>query len=342
MKWLIGLHRRVGDENSIIIHSNESSFVIQQGAPVSPEAYRNLGDPMKTLIMIFMVAVAVLFDVSLSAEDQIVDTNSKVVKLSGDFRFTEGPSWDRKGTLYFSDIPNKTIHSWTSKKGIETFKVLEGSCNGLRFDQAGNLFVCQPAGRAIVKITPEGKQSVVADEFEGKKLNSPNDLWIDPNGGIYFTDPRYGSMDDLQQSGFHVYYIHPGEKKIDRILDNLVKPNGVVGSADGKKLYVTDPGAQKTYVYDITGPGKLDNRKLAADAGSDGLELDERGNLYITGDSMRIFNSEAKEIASIPLPERAANMTIGGPDGKTLFITARTGLYSVQLKVRSGSDPFAK
>ncbi len=297
---------------------------------------------MRMIIAINYVIPLMMLNSRLPADTPMINENSSLKKLSGDFRFTEGPVWNRNGVLYFSDIPNKKIHTWTSKKGIETFQTLDGSCNGLRIDNSGNLYVCQPTGRAVIKITPKGEVSVVADAYQGKKLNSPNDLWIDPAGGIYFTDPRYGNMDDLQQGGFHVYYIHPDGKKIVRVLDDLVKPNGVVGAADGKKLYVTDPGAQKTYVYDITKPGKLEHRKLAADAGSDGLELDEQGNLYITGDSIRIFNSEAKEIASIPLPERAANMTIGGDDGKTLFITAQTGLYSIQLNVRSGSDPFAK
>ncbi len=297
---------------------------------------------MRIQILVVLIILFVHAACGFAENESIVVNGAEVQKLAGDFRFTEGPAWDRKGTLYFSDIPNKTIHTWSEKKGLGTFKVLEGSCNGLIFDKEGNLIVCQPTGRAVIKITPSGEESVIADSYQGKKLNSPNDLWIDPEGGIYFTDPRYGSMDDLQQGGFHVYYIHPDGKKIDRVLDNLVKPNGVIGSADGKKLYVADPGAKKSYVYDIIGSGKVANRKIAADAGSDGLVLDERGNFYVTGKTIRVFSSEAKEIATIPLPEGAANMTLGGPDGKTLYITARTGFYSIKLNVKSGSDPFAK
>ncbi len=295
---------------------------------------------IQTLLIPVMLLTQAVF--AYAENDPIVEKGAKVQKLAGDFRFTEGPAWDRTGTLYFSDIPNNKIHTWSEKKGLGTFKVLEGSCNGLIFDKAGNLIVCQPTGRAVIKITPSGEESIIADSYQGKKLNSPNDLWIDPSGGIYFTDPRYGNMDDLQQGGFHVYYIHPDGKKVDRVLDNLVKPNGVIGSADGKKLYVADPGAKKSYVYEIVSPGKLTNRKLAADAGSDGLVLDERGNFYVTGKEIRVFSPDAKEIATIPLPEGAANMTLSGPDGKTLYITARTSLYSIKLNVKSGSDPFAK
>lgn len=276
-----------------------------------------------------------------SAEEPVVPKDAKVRKLARDFTFVEGPVWDGKGNLYFSDVRTKKIHRWTADGGVSLYKELEGGCNGLRIDKEGNLLVCQPVGRSVVRISPKGEMSVVADSYGGKKLNSPNDIWIDPKGGVYFTDPRYGGMEDLQQDGFHVYYVPPGGKEVKRVLDNLKKPNGVIGSRDGKKLYVTDPGASTTYVYTIQPDGSLTDRKVAADAGSDGLALDERGNLYITGKSIRVYSPEAKVIASFELPEAAANMTFGGPDRKTMFITARTGLYAIDLNVRDGSDPFA-
>ncbi len=280
----------------------------------------------------------------LLAEDPVVPPGAEVKKLSGGFQFTEGPAWDRKDTLYFSDIPNQTIHTWSEAKGVGVFKKLEGSSNGLWFDKKGDLLVCQPAGRAVLRLTPEGQETVLADKYQGKKLNSPNDLWMAPNGGLYFTDPRYGQMDDLEQDGFHVYYLPPADSggSLRRILSDLKKPNGVVGTADGKHLYVTDPGANTTYVYDMKTDGSLTNRRVAAPAGSDGLTVDERGNLYITGKTIRIYSPEAKVVGEIELPEAASNMTFGGSDGKTLFITARTSLYAVKLNVKGDSDPFAK
>ncbi|MEW4487832.1 SMP-30/gluconolactonase/LRE family protein [Thalassoglobus sp. JC818] len=300
---------------------------------------------MRASIYSAILAGLVCFASSSTCQAQseaIIDRDSKVQKISGDFKFTEGPVWDRESTLYFSDIPNKTIHSWTADDGVQTLRVLDGSCNGLRIDSEGRILVCQPTGRAVIRITPNGDVETIASSYDDKTLNSPNDLWIDPQGGVYFTDPRYGNMDDLQQSGFHVYYIPADGSPIKRVIDDLVKPNGVIGTVDGKKLFVADPGAQKTYAYEITAPGVLGKRTLAADAGSDGLSVDSLGNLYVTGPSIRVFNTNAEEIASIPVPENAANMTFGGADGKTLFITARTGLYSVELKVTDGSDPFAK
>lgn len=288
----------------------------------------------------------------LFAQDPVVPPGAEVKRLAGGFQFTEGPAWDRKDTLYFSDIPKQTIYAWSEVKGALPFKKLEGSCNGLWFDKNGELLVCQPTGRAVLRLTAEDKlqvtnkdkEVVLADSYQGKKLNSPNDLWMDPKGGLYFTDPRYGQMDDLEQDGFHVYYLPPKEAggSLRRILSDLKKPNGVVGTADGKRLFVADPGANVTYVYEIKEDGSLSNRRVAAPAGSDGLTVDDRGNLYITGKTIRIYSPEAKVVGEIELPEVASNLTFGGPEGKTLFITARTSLYAVTLNVKGGSDPFAK
>jgi gluconolactonase len=151
---------------------------------------------------------------------------------------------------------------------------------------------------------------------------------------VYFTDPRYGSGEGLEQNGFHVYYIGPDRKQVVRVLDDLVKPNGVVGTADGKLLYVADPGEGKTYVYRIQDDGGLAERKLAADSGSDGMTLDERGNLYLTRGEVLVYNPSAERIATIDVPDSPSNVTFGGKDGKTLFITARTRFYSIQMNVR--------
>ncbi len=157
--------------------------------------------------------------------------------------------------------------------------------------------------------------TVLADSFGGKKLNSPNDLWIDPQGGVYFTDPRYGSEDGLEQDGFHVYYLAPKSDKLVRAIDDLVKPNGIIATANGKLLYVADPGANKTYVYQIKSAGSLTNRKLAAPEGSDGMTLDEKGNLYLTRGGVVVYSPAAKKIATIETPERPANVTFGGRPG---------------------------
>src|SRR5690606_38339304 len=141
--------------------------------------------------------------------------------------------------------------------------------------------------------------------------------------GIYFSDPRYGREDDLEQDGFHVYYLSPQAKELRRVIDDLKKPNGVVGSSDGKTLYVADPGDNKTYRYRIASDGSLSDRQLAAPEGSDGLALDERGNLYLTRRAVLVYSPQGEKVGEIAVPESPANLTFGGTEGKTLFITAR-------------------
>ena len=180
----------------------------------------------------------------------------------------------------------------------------------------------------------DGKITEMATVYRGKRLNSPNDLWVDPKGGISFTDPRYGRDRKIDQDGFHVYYLPNNSEKVIRVIDDLVKPNGIIGTRDGKNLYVADPGASKTYVYSVGKDGSLSKRKLAAPEGSDGMTLDERGNLYLTRGGVKIISPEAELIETITLPEGPANVTFGGTDGRTLFITARKSLYSIGMKVK--------
>lgn len=288
----------------------------------------------KTTMMCFAVTLAGIFpSPGADKTDELVADGAEVRKLAGDFRFTEGPAWDGKGALYFTDIPNARIHKWADNK-LSTFRENSGGANGLYFDREGNLVMCEGGARRISRATPDGTATVVVDAYDGKKLNSPNDLWIDPKGGIYFTDPRYGNSEGMEIDGYHVYYIAKGSRKAVRVIDDLNKPNGIIGAKDGKKLYVADAGGGKTYVYRVGEDGSVSERKLAAPEGSDGVTLDEKGNLYLTRGSVKVYSPEAKLIADIKTPESPANVTFGGPEGKILFITARTGLYSLKMKVK--------
>ncbi len=269
---------------------------------------------------------------TLAAE--LVAPGAKVQRLAGGFVFTEGPACDAKGNVYFSDIPNERIHKWSLDGELTTFRENTGRANGLYFDREGNLLACEGGNRRLVSISPDGKVTVLADSYNGKKLNSPNDLWIDAHSGVYFSDPRYGREEGMEQDGFHVYYLPPKRRELVRVLDNLVKPNGVVGTADGKLLYVADAGDGKTYVYRIQPDGSLTGRKLIAPVGSDGMTLDEQGNLYLARGVVHVYSPEGKNIATIEVPEAPANVCFGGSDRRTLFITARKGLYSIRMNVR--------
>lgn len=269
-----------------------------------------------------------------AGEPSLVAPDAKVEKLAGGFKFTEGPAVDAKGNMFFTDIPNNRIHIWSVEGKLSTFREKSGGANGLFFDKDGNLIACEGGNRRVTTIAPGGEVTVLADKFNGKRLNSPNDLWIDPAGGIYFSDPRYGSKEGLEQDGFHVYYISADRKQITRVTNDLKMPNGVLGTSDGKLLYIADPGGGKTYAYPLEGPGKLGEKKLFAEQGSDGMTLDEKGNLYLTGKGVIVYSPAGKKIETIAVPEGPANLCFGGKERRTLFITARTSLYAVAMRVR--------
>jgi gluconolactonase len=284
--------------------------------------------PVPLLLATFSIIATPTFASDLIAPGAMVE------KLAGGFMFTEGPACDAQGNIYFSDIPNERIHKWSVDGKLTTFRENSGRANGLFFDKKGNLLACEGGNRQLTSIAPDGKVTVLADSYQGKKLNSPNDLWIDPKGGIYFSDPRYGRDMEIEQDGFHVYYLPPEKKELVRVIDDLVKPNGVLGTADGKTLYVADAGDGKTYAYKIQPDGSLSDRKLMAPVGSDGMTLDEKGNLYLTRNVVHVYSPDGDLITQIDIPEAPANACFGGKDRKTLFITARKGLYSLKMSVR--------
>jgi gluconolactonase len=252
------------------------------------------------------------------------------------FRFTEGPAADAKGAVFFTDIPNRRIHKWADGK-VVTFREDSGGANGLMFDKAGNLLACEGKRRRVVSIDPSGKVTPLAETFGGKPFNQPNDLWIDPAGGVYFTDPNYGKA-TRQQDGDHVYYITPGGGAVLRIIDDMVRPNGIIGTPDGKVLFVSDRGDKKTWRYRIKAGGKLADKTLFVPFGSDGMTLDEPGNLYITTDAVLIFDPKGKQIGRIETPQSPSNVTFAGPHRKTLFITAGTSVYTLEMQV-AGAQP---
>lgn len=291
---------------------------------------------MKTKVLGIVVVLTALLVSGIHGQEQsdskTVSFESNTKKLTGGFRFTEGPAADKEGNIYFTDIPNGRIHKWSVDGKLSTFMENSDGANGLFFDKNGNLIACIGGTGKLVSIDPQGKITVLADRYEGKPFNSPNDLWIDPKGGIYFTDPRYGNRENLPQGGEHVYYLPADRKGSIRVIDDMVRPNGVMGTPDGKTLYVADHGANKTYAYKINPDGSLSDKKVFAEQGSDGMTLDENGDLYLTAKAVNIYNPSGKRLKTIEVPERPANVCFGGKNKKTLFITARTSLYSIDIQ----------
>jgi gluconolactonase len=286
---------------------------------------------IKSLMLLMLIVVLGNDGV---AKASVVADGAKVEKLAGGFAFTEGPAADAQGNVYFSDIPNNRIHKWSLDGTLSTFRENSGGANGLYFDDEGHLLACEGGGRRLVSIDPKGNVTVLAEKYQGKRFNSLNDLWIDLKGGVYFTDPRYGNRDGMEQDGEHVYYLSPDRKRIVRVIDDMVRPNGVIGTPDGKTLYVADHGGRKTFVYTINEDGTLSNKKLFASQGSDGMTIDSEGNIYLTARVVAVYDKNGEKIEEIEVPEGPANVTFGGKDGKTLFITARTSLYAVRMRVQ--------
>jgi len=271
----------------------------------------------------------------------IIKKEAKLIKIGSGFIFTEGPAVDINGNVFFTDQPNNTIVKWSANSGqLSIFSDDSGRANGLYFDSNGNLLACADMDNQIWSFSPDGKHKVLLDLYDGKKLNGPNDLWVHPNGGIFFTDPLYKRNywtrnPDRQQDGEHVYFMSQDGKKVERVETTLVKPNGIVGSANGKLLYVADIGGKKTYSYRINKNNQLIDKKLFAEMGSDGMTLDQKGNVYLTGDGVTVFNKKGVKIAHIPVSARwTANVCFGGSDKSTLFITAMDGLFTLDMNVK--------
>ena len=288
---------------------------------------------MSRVCLAVIVSVPVFAAGASAQELDLVAPGARVEQLADGFGFVEGPAADPDGTLYFSDIPNGRIHRWTPAQGVTTFRDQSGGANGLRFDLDGNLVVCEMGNRRGTVIDPRGGTTVLAERFEDHRFNSPNDLWVDPKGGIYFSDPRYGATDDEEINGYHVYYITPDRNDVRRVADDLERPNGIIGTPDGGRVYIADHGAGRTYVYTPTSDGGLSDKRLFVAQGADGMTMDERGNVYLTGQDITVYSPDGTAVASIAVPETPANLAFGGPDGTTLFITARTSLYALEMTV---------
>ena len=272
-------------------------------------------------------------------ESPVIAIGAELTLISDQFSFTEGPATDADGNVYFTDQPNNDIWIYNTNGELIHFMDNSGRANGLYFDLDGNLLACADEKSELWSISPEKEVTVLVDNFNGKRLNGPNDLWVDPDGGIYFTDPYYqrdywerteSEMDE------RVYYLTPDRKDLFIVADDLVKPNGIIGTADGKTLYIADIGDGKTYSYSIDmHNGYLSDKTLFAEMGSDGVTLDEEGNLYLTGNGVTVFDKNGKQIEHIPVPQNwTANLTFGGVDNQTLFITASTAVYSLEMKVK--------
>ena len=291
-----------------------------------------------------LVILIMVYSSASSAQDanpgtaNLFDQN-ELKLIASDFSFTEGCSPDKQGNVFFTDQPNDKIWRYGTDGKLSVFMEKSGRSNGTYFDAKGNLVTCADENGELWAIKPNGKVDVILKDYQGKQFNGPNDLWINSNGDIYFTDPYYKrdywTRTGKDMSSNDVYYLPKGAKQPIRVVNDLNTPNGIVGTPDGKYLYVADIGAGKTYRYSIEAAGKLGGKHLLMSYGSDGMTLDERGNIYLTtGKGVLIFNAEGEMIAQIKVPHEPSNICFSGKDKDVLFITARKAIYTLPMMVK--------
>ncbi|MGA2034552.1 MAG: SMP-30/gluconolactonase/LRE family protein [Thermoguttaceae bacterium] len=284
-------------------------------------------------------ALCLLLHVSLArSADEIIAPGAKLEKLAGGFAFTEGPAADAQGNVFFTDQPNDRIMKWSVDGQLTTFLKPCGRSNGLCFDAQGDLWACADEKNELWRIDRAGKATVVVKDYQGKLLNGPNDVWIRPDQGLYITDPYYQRpywKRGPKEQGEHVYYLSPDRRRLIRVVDDMKQPNGIIGTPDGKTLYVSDIGAGRTFAYDIRPDGTLANKRLFCKLGSDGMTIDDRGNVYLTGKGVTVFDGTGRQIKHLPIDEPwTGNICFGGRDMHTLVITASRGLYAMRMQVR--------
>ena len=278
---------------------------------------------------------------------EIVPEGAQLERLATGFLFTEGPVWDAaNGCLFFSDIPGNKIRKWTPDKGIEVIREPSGKSNGLTLDKQGRLLACEHANRRVSRAEKDGTVVTIADKYEGKRLNSPNDVVAKSDGSVYFTDPPFGLTVEFGAPGEReltfqgVYRLSPDGETLTLLVDDFQGPNGLAFSPDESLLYIDDSALVHVRVFDVNPDGTISNGRMFAElqgdekGTTDGMKVDSAGNIYITGPGgIFVYDPSGEELGRIDIPEVAANMAWGDEDWKSLYITASTSLYRIRLGI---------
>lgn len=274
------------------------------------------------------------------AFQRIAPAGATVEKLAGNFQFTEGPVWAPAGFLLFSDIPANEIKKWTPDGRVTTFRKPSGNSNGLTLDRQGRLIACEHGNRRVSRTEKDGTVVTLAERYNGKRLNSPNDVVVRSDGSIYFTDPPYGISLELQELPYEGVFRISADSKLTLLVDDFERPNGLAFSPDEKTLYVDDSNRNHIRAFDVRPDGTVTNERDFATVrgpGSgvpDGMRVDTEGNVYCTGPGgVLVFSPQGKQLGTIKVPETTANCAWGDADAKTLYLTASTGLYRIRLNV---------
>jgi len=260
-----------------------------------------------------------------------------IEKVTANYRFAEGPAWSKDGYLLYSDVPRNKIIRYTPGEKPEFFREESNGASGNAFDEKGRLYTCETGMRRVTRTTKEGKVEVLADKWEGKRFNAPNDIVVRRDGHVYFTDPAFASqLDSRDLDFFGVFHISP-KGQVALVAKVKGRPNGVTLAPNGHVLYVTNADARTVIAFDVDRNGAATNERVLVTGirgVPGGLKTDEKGNLYVAGNGIGVYAPDGKLIKAIELSEPSANLAFGDPDLKTLYITARTSVYRIRLEVK--------
>lgn len=279
-------------------------------------------------IVTFVLALA-----PLAAQDF---SKLSIEKVAGGFEFTEGPVWSRDNYLLFSDVPANKIWKLAGE-GKFVYRETSNGANGNTFDAQGRLYTCETRGRRVTRTDKNGNVEVLAEKFEGKRLNAPNDIVVSKNGHVYFTDPAFGAQADTRELDFYGIYHIPPKGPLTLIAKTQGRPNGIALAPNGRRLYVADSDERSIRVFDIDGAGKATNGRVlitSIDGPPDGIRTDEKGNLWVTCNNVALYSPEGKLINKIDFPETPRNITFGDADFSSIYVTALKSVYRVRVDVK--------
>lgn len=298
----------------------------------------------------FRIAACSLFLTVLASvnANAVINDSAQVEKVVSGFKFTEGPLWHPEGFLLFSDIAVNTIYRWKPNEKPKVFRQPSGRANGNTLDREGRLITAEHENRRVSRTEKSGTVVTLVERYEGKRLNSPNDLVVKSDGSIYFTDPPYGIKREQEELGFYGVYRLTPDGKLILLVRNFVRPNGIAFSPNERKLYVNDSQEGYIRVFDVKADGNLSKGRIFAELKDpskkgvpDGMKVDSQGNVYSTGPGgVSVFSPEGNLLGRIEVPEPSTNVAWGGRDYKTLYVTAEKSIYRIRLKI-SGVPPGA-
>ena len=301
---------------------------------------------MNKLLSAFVILSLSLFLFSCAQEDQQQEESGPLLiegtepeVIAGPFDFTEGPYWHSDGYLIFSDIPANRVYRWSEQEGVDVYLEPSGNSNGIQADIDGSILLAQHAGR-VSRLTADGDLNVIADSYEGRRLNSPNDIAVHSNGNIFFTDPPFGVSSEDRELEFSGVYMLTPEGGLSIIYDEFYYPNGLVFSADENRFFLNDSETGDILVFEVDGDGVPYSPELFANVGemgsgmgaADGMVTDTQGNLYTTGPAgITILNSNGEQINLITFNEQVTNLEWGGEESDILFITGSDNVYRLPM-----------